>query len=361
MLPTLMLVRDCIIITDRDLDISSINPAGQRFFGLANDAIGVNWRDLINHRLVACRIPLHDPARLTDGAKQAEGDAVLDMDNGARHVHYTVAVNESPDEGYIIIIEDKTNQFAEEEKIKHIADKLAELENIHNESELFRNKVLAIISHDLRSPLTSYIGLLNLLLNSAKDPLSERQTNIIKTMRRSAMGQLNLMENLISLAKIKRNTLIINLAPVPTAEIMTASVNMLRQMAQERGVDIVFNPDSDSIINVDREKTLHVINNLVANSIKFSEPGSIITLSTETNGDNISIVVKDTGPGMAPEKLATVFEMTDKPGDGEDKGAGLGLIICRELTRLNGGAISLESFPEQGVTARVTFRIFKKV
>ncbi|VAX14831.1 hypothetical protein MNBD_NITROSPINAE04-1277, partial [hydrothermal vent metagenome] len=222
----------------------------------------------------------------------------------------------------------------------------------------FKDKMFSFISHDLRSPLTSNIGLVNLLLDNGKEPLTERQQNILKTLRKSILHQLKLVEDLIDISRIQRGAMEIKRGPAKAGDIIKESVLMLKQMAKDKGIKIVVNRSEDIWINVDMEKMIHVVNNLLSNAIKFTETGGKVTLDTISDGENVEIVVQDNGVGMDAERLEKIFDLSEKVstfGTAGERGTGLGLSICEEITSLNNGKIVIESEPGKGSTARLKF------
>lgn len=253
---------------------------------------------------------------------------------------------------FIMITRDISGSKRVEGELREIADQLREM-------DAFKNKMISIISHDLRSPITSNIGLLRLLLKTGKDPLSIRQHQIVETMERSNTLLLGLVENLLELSKLRRGLVTIHARPIPSSEIIEMSGLMLRQMAEDKGIQVVEETAPDAWLNVDREKMVQALNNLISNSIKFSHPGGIITVSSKADGDDIVLTVKDSGVGVEPSEIPSLFDLSRKTttlGTHGEKGGGLGLAICREITELNGGEMAMESRPGEGTTVRLKFK-----
>lgn len=253
---------------------------------------------------------------------------------------------------FIMITRDISESKRVEGELREIADQLREM-------DAFKNKMISIISHDLRSPITSNIGLLRLLLKTGKDPLSVRQRQIVETMERSNTLLLGLVENLLELSKLRRGLVTIHARPIASSEIIEMSGLMLRQMAEDKGIKIVEETTPDAWLSVDREKMVQALNNLISNSIKFSHPGGVITVSSQADGDDTVLTVKDFGVGVEPSEIPSLFDLSRKTttlGTHGEKGGGLGLAICREITELNGGAMVMESKPGEGTTVRLKFK-----
>lgn len=253
---------------------------------------------------------------------------------------------------FIMITRDISESKQVEEELRETADRLREM-------DAFKNKMISIISHDLRSPITSNIGLLRLLLKAGKDPLSLRQKQIVETLERSNTLLLGLVENLLELSKLRRGLVSINAKPMPSSEIIEMSGMMLRQMASDKDIDIITETSPDAWLTADREKMIQALNNLVSNAIKFSHPGGVITLTSATDGDFTVIAVQDTGVGIEPVEIPSLFDLSRKTttlGTHGEKGGGLGLAICKEITELNGGDMTMESKPGEGTIIRLKFK-----
>ncbi|MGK7346657.1 MAG: PAS domain S-box protein [Candidatus Nitrospinota bacterium M3_3B_026] len=260
------------------------------------------------------------------------------------------------DRFFTAAIRDITGRKRMERELHEKAESLREM-------GAFKDKMLSIISHDLRSPLTSVIGLMELLLKPGSGELTERQRKILSTMKSSALHQLNLVENLAELSRIRRKKIKISPAPVRVADILKTSASILGQAARAKGVELVEEPGVEAWVEVDREKIIQVVNNLVSNSVKFTRRGGRITLSSRIHEGEVTIQISDTGVGIEPERLDRVFDITEgasTPGTDGERGTGLGLSICQEIILLHGGGFDIDSKPGEGTTARLTFKRAKK-
>ncbi|MBF0169992.1 MAG: PAS domain S-box protein [Nitrospinae bacterium] len=242
-----------------------------------------------------------------------------------------------------------------ENELREQTEKLQELDS-------FKNRLMSIVSHDLRSPLTSNIGLLTLLTRPGKEPMTERQTTIVQTVVRSLQHQLKLVENLLELSRVYRGNIQIEQEPLPVNELFEASVAMLSQVAAEKEVQLVIVPAGEGrLLFADRHRMIQVINNLLTNAIKFSRPGETIELRSElTKGGTVDLLIVDHGIGIAADRMEKLFDLsysTTTLGTGGEKGTGLGLSICQELTELNGGVLSIVSTEGKGTTVRLAFPV----
>ncbi|MBF0634243.1 MAG: PAS domain S-box protein [Nitrospinae bacterium] len=342
---------DMILLLDVEGDILFINhaPAGLA----AEEAVGTN---VCNHVSPDhCRTVMDALTRSLD-----TGDPVcFEMQaKGPFHSLYWYSTVVSPIKDgesepiFIMITRDISDSKRVEGELRQTADQLREM-------DAFKNKMISIISHDLRSPITSNIGLLRLLLKTGKDPLSLRQQQIVETMERSNTLLLALVENLLELSKLRRGLVAIHARPISSSEIIEMSGLMLRQMAADKDIQIVEETAPDAWLNADREKMVQALNNLISNSIKFSHPGGVITISSQSEGDETVMTVKDSGVGVEPSEIPSLFDLSRKTttlGTQGEKGGGLGLAICREITELSGGQMEMDSKPGVGTTVRLKFK-----
>ncbi|MBI5815203.1 MAG: HAMP domain-containing histidine kinase [Nitrospinae bacterium] len=223
----------------------------------------------------------------------------------------------------------------------------------------FNNKILSVISHDLRSPLSSTIGLIRLLLRRDKEPLSERQENILRVMERSAVQQMSFIENLVEISRIERGLLEAHPSPVPAARIVRRALEIVSAAAKEKGIGVSDESDGGLWIEADEEKAVHIVHHLLTNAVKFTNRGGWIKIQTKREGDLVLISVSDNGVGMDPAKTGKLFDLASKCGtlgtDGE-KGTGLGLAICKKLAALMACGICVESTPGNGTTVTLSFK-----
>ncbi len=242
---------------------------------------------------------------------------------------------------------------------KHLEDELREQAIKLKELDSFKNRLMSIVSHDLRSPLTSNIGLLSLLTKPGKEPMTDRQVTIVETVGRSLQHQLKLVENLLELSRVYRGNIQIEAERLPVGELFEASVAMLSQMAAEKEVTLTVAPiEADCCIVADRHRMIQVINNLLTNAIKFSRPHGAVTLDVESGEEGIALIIADEGIGITEERMEKVLDLSNSTttlGTGGEKGTGLGLSICQELTTLNGGSLTLTSIEGEGTKVRLTF------
>lgn len=233
-------------------------------------------------------------------------------------------------------------------------------------SSRYKSEFLANMSHELRTPLNSILILASLLADS-DEPLTEKQQEFAETIQHSGKDLLNLIDEVLDLAKVESGSIHLEIEPIDLAELVGFLDRNFRPVAESKGVafSVVLN-DRDHLGRAPREITSdytrvkQIAKNLVANAIKFTDEGSVtVELSgardMEGNpGDGyLSLAVVDTGIGIDEKDHNLIFESFQQAGRGTAKqygGTGLGLAISRELARNLGGEITLRSALGQGST-----------
>lgn len=233
-------------------------------------------------------------------------------------------------------------------------------DNIRHFRELFKlnqlkNEFLAVVSHDLRSPLSSIAGYVNYLLK--KGDLSELQSRYLNVIRDISVDLYELVNQLLDISKIETGIININKAETNLADLINTSLNNFVLLGIDKNTRIdFFNKLDDSVALIDREKILQVLNNLISNSIKFTENGTI-TVTAKKMEDSFFISISDTGTGMDEEQMRNIFSQynySPSRGTRGEKGNGLGLVICKKFIDLHNGSIEIESEKGKGTKFQIT-------
>jgi signal transduction histidine kinase/DNA-binding response OmpR family regulator len=230
----------------------------------------------------------------------------------------------------------------------------------------YKSEFLANMSHELRTPLNSLLILSKLLAGNAEGNLSEKQVEFARTIHSSGTDLLDLINEILDLAKIESGTMAVDVKPVPFDELTDFVIRSFKEMASAKGLnfDVVVHPDSPGRIHTDSRRLQQVLKNLLSNAIKFTDAGGVtFSIEPATKGwrpDAVTLVeaaqviafrVKDTGIGIPLDKHRVIFEAFQQ-ADGTTSrkfgGTGLGLSISREIARLLGGDIALRSGPGVG-------------
>lgn len=243
------------------------------------------------------------------------------------------------------------------DKDKALEDQLRRARETAEAASLAKDSFLANISHDLRTPLNSVLGFVQLL--EADRTLTAAQRENARSIRRGGERLLELINQVLDLAKIEADHL--ELTPVlwDTSELMDELVTMFRPRAAEKGLGLRFEPHPDlpRRLRSDAGRLHQVLANLIDNAVKFTEEGQVVLRASFTDG-MLRAEVQDTGPGMQADALELIFEPFSQVGESatQRSGTGLGLAIVKRLVERMGGRVAVDSTPGQGTTFRVQVR-----
>jgi PAS domain S-box-containing protein len=219
-----------------------------------------------------------------------------------------------------------------------------------------KSTFLAMMSHELRTPLNAIGGYVQLLEMGVHGPVTEAQTEALGRVTRSQQRLLRLINDLLNLARIEAGRVEYDLQVIPVQDIVQATVVMVEPQLAARSLRFETDVSPGLSLHADQEKTEQIVLNLLSNASKFTEPGGSIVLRARAapqRDDAVEISVIDSGVGIPPRKLGSVFEPFVQVASSHAsrlEGTGLGLSISRELARGMGGDLTAESTPGKGST-----------
>jgi two-component system, NarL family, sensor histidine kinase BarA len=240
-------------------------------------------------------------------------------------------------------------------------DELAQANMALFEMNRLKSDFLATMSHELRTPLNSIIGFSEVLAGS--EQLTDRHRRYATNIQSSGRMLLAMINDILDLAKIESGKMEVRSDDFSIRDVCEALSNLCRPVAERKNITLECRLDEAiPLLRQDSGKLRQILYNLVSNAIKFTPEGGRVTLRARAEGRFVVIEVEDTGIGIAQEEREAIFEkfrQAKVPGQGENvltrehQGTGLGLSIVRELTKLLGGDVQLESQPGQGSTFTV--------
>lgn len=240
-------------------------------------------------------------------------------------------------------------------------DELAQANLALFEMNRIKSDFLATMSHELRTPLNSIIGFSEVL--STSDQLSDRQRRYAANIQNSGKMLLGMINDILDLAKIESGKMEVHVEDFSVRDVCEALANLVRPIADKKNLDLRCELDEAiPLLHQDPNKIKQVLYNLLSNAIKFTPEGGRVVLSARAEGRHVVLSVVDTGIGIPEDDRERVFEKFRQAGLGaaregvltrEHAGTGLGLSIVRELTRLLGGDVTLESEVGRGSTFTV--------
>lgn len=221
-----------------------------------------------------------------------------------------------------------------------------------------KSAFLATISHELRTPLNAIIGYTSLLGEGIDGTLNPGQQTQLGRIRASANHLLSLIDEVLTFSRVDAGKEVVRTDKVELKPLVAQSLSMVAPVAAEKGLEIRDRSENATLVT-DEGKLRQILLNLLSNAIKFSDGGEI-TVSSQIQGDSVSISIADRGIGIAPENLERIFDpfwQVEQRSTRRVGGTGLGLSVSRNLARLLGGDVSVESQAERGSTFTVTLPV----
>ncbi|MDW8202564.1 MAG: PAS domain S-box protein, partial [Cyanobacteriota bacterium SKYGB_h_bin112] len=250
----------------------------------------------------------------------------------------------SPEEA-LVIVRDITERKQTEAQLRHSNEQLMRATRLKDE-------FLANMSHELRTPLNAILGMTEGLLEETFGSITLDQRRALQTIERSGNHLLELINDILDLAKIEAGQLDIHLAPVSIANLCHASLTFVSTQAAKKGIRLVTNlPPQLPELLVDERRIRQVLINLLTNAVKFTPHGGQVTIevslqSTAPDADWLRIAVIDTGIGIPPKHLQHLFQpfvQIDSALNRKYEGTGLGLALVKRLVDLHGGVVGVTS------------------
>jgi signal transduction histidine kinase len=217
-----------------------------------------------------------------------------------------------------------------------------------------KDRFMAVMSHEMRTPLNAILGYVDLIELGLAGELSEPQREYIGRIRVGSRHLLDLINDVLDLARADARKLELDLRPVDVVAVAEEVVTLLESQAEATGIELILEPCTETlpIVWADLQRSRQILTNLVGNALKFTEEGSV-TVRCTADGEHVRIAVEDTGIGIAPEVMPLIFSEFYQADDDLTRrkgGSGLGLAIAQRLARLMGGDLQVASEPGRGST-----------
>lgn len=247
------------------------------------------------------------------------------------------------------------NHAYEELKVKNFEINQRNFEVLSQKEKLeelnaLKDRLFMIISHDFRSPLHSLKGLI-VLLNDSDLISPDEFKMLLKGLKHNVDQTYDLLENLLVWSKSQMKGFSVRHENVNIRELVTQNSALLQNAAEKKCIKIVNSIDENATVRADQDMIRLVLRNLISNAIKFTQNKGTITLRSTSFANSVNISVTDTGIGMDASQQEVAFMHTlSKNGTHEEKGTGLGLMICKEFIEKNSGRIWVESEVGKGTT-----------
>jgi len=246
----------------------------------------------------------------------------------------------------VILLQNQGQQMASLVEIENLAQQLSEANVKLKELDQLKSQFLSFASHQLKSPLTAIKWQAQLLIDGTTGKLPEAAVETAVEIEESADHMVELVNEFLNLRKLQEGKMEYHFEPTDIAELISGIVNSLRQLAEHKKLELSFvNRAERTLCAVDRQKFTQVIQNVVDNSIKYTDTGSVRVHIEHAEGQLLNICVTDTGHGIDPAVIDKLFEqfVRDKKDASEIEGTGLGLYIAKQIMDAHGGRIWAES------------------
>lgn len=248
-----------------------------------------------------------------------------------------------------------TKPFQHEEVLARVKAHLTIVHQRRQLQELNANKdkFFSILAHDLRNPFSSLQMLIQFTLDNLAD---SGQTTLERTMEKlqsSTDNVYDLLENLLTWSRIQRGVMEYQPRPVHMHEVVNRNLALLTSQAAQKQIALSSKIEEDIVVSVDAHMVDAIVRNLLTNAIKFTHSGGRVSVSVTQDEHDLRVSVSDTGLGIGEEHISKLFQIGShykRFGTAQEKGTGMGLILCKEFVAQHGGTIWVESEVDHGST-----------
>ncbi|MGB9880957.1 MAG: ATP-binding protein, partial [Anaerolineae bacterium] len=328
-------IGDGVIVTDPELNLLLMNPVATRIFRVKPDVTSsVPLAEVIPHQeltslfrdamlsggeAIVREISLPLVGDKVEATYQALASPILGADGKAR--------------GVVTVLRDVTSQ---------------------KELERMKSSFLSVVSHELKTPLHSIKGFVDIILMGKTGPLTDTQVDFLNTVRDQTTHLQSLIDDLLEFSRLESGQIKLRLTEVSLAELTTAVVAKLKPLAERGQIQLVNRVGPEiPVIEADYMRIEQVLTNLIDNAIKFTPPDGVVTITAQDLGAEVQVAVSDTGIGIPAKEQERIFDRFYQVDSGPARhyrGTGLGLTICKHIVEYHRGRIWVESEVGKGST-----------
>jgi signal transduction histidine kinase len=224
------------------------------------------------------------------------------------------------------------------------------------ESDRLKDEFVALISHDLRTPLTSIMGYVELALEEVGEPLDDERRAYLEVVARSSERLLRLVDDLLFVARLQAGRLVLQRSQLDLCVIAAQSVEEARPRAESKRLALAFSGEGAVTVEADKGRVFQLLDNLISNAIKFTPEGGRVDVTVAAEGRSAVLEVSDSGIGLAPGEADQVFDRffrSTRAVAQQVPGTGLGLFISRAIVEAHGGTITAGAREGGGTSFRI--------
>jgi len=348
-----------IFTLDNDLMINSWSSGSSTIFGYEEEeAIGEKFEMIFTEEDKVKGIPKEEIETAVREGKAVDNRWHICKDGSKFYAYglvFPLTGSDGEMLGYVKILRDLTERRKSEEAVKKYVKELEELNN-HKDS------ILAILSHDLRSPLTGIIGAIEYLKSDFAKMQRKELEDVIDLLHKETTNELEMLDYLVEWARIKYASEAFTPKKVELVQYVEKVFDTLNEVAEIAAINLHNEIEENTTVFADEKMLLSVIQNIVSNAIRHSIKGGNITVSAKKMEDKIIVQIRDTGIGMSKEIQEKLFtpqrNSPSKISKGEKRG-GIGLLLVKGFLETNGGEIWVESEEGKGSSFYFTLPVEK--
>ncbi len=331
-------IGDGVLVVDADLRLLLMNPIAVEAFALeAVPPVGLPVYMILDYEPI---LQLLDEIKLTPGDAQMREIVLTPGGMNKERTYQALATPLMVGtnlQGIATVLRDVTGQ---------------------KELERMKSNFLSVVSHELKTPLHSIKGFVDIILMDKTGPVTEIQRDFLETVKQQTDHLQRMIDDLLEFSRLESGRVTLRLQPADIPVVAEAVIDKLTPLADSAEVSLVnLVPEDLPTCSADPWRLEQVVTNLVDNAIKFTPPQGSVTIAAEESADFIQIDVHDTGIGITNNELNRIFDRFYQVDGGANrlyKGAGLGLTICRHIVEHHGGHIWVESAQHEGATFSFT-------
>ncbi|HET7628610.1 MAG TPA: histidine kinase N-terminal 7TM domain-containing protein [Bacillales bacterium] len=337
-------MKDAVIVLDLDNSITSFNKSAKQIFR------GLNDRKVIGQSVTYVLAAYPELIAAIAQGTSLRQKIKISHDNNIKHyqMHVSEVYGKEPNcIGKMVLLTDITEAVFAEEKLVANAKQLREM-------NAFKDQLFKVIAHDIRDPLSILVSLME-ILREEMETCGDKHEEIAHSMEQQIQKTFSIAEHLLDWFRSQQGGLMFDPIVWRLTEVVQKNIELLHIQSERKRIRIQSEISDDIMIYGDKEMLDLIIRNLLSNAVKFTHEGGRIELKAVQDGDKVIVSIEDTGKGIGPDQVHGLlkgqkFNLTPSMGTAGERGIGIGLTLCKEFVKINGGDLWFESTPEQGST-----------